>query len=232
MVQAQAEHDERRVHDALGRLAIFPLPGAVLLPHGLVPLHVFEPRYRKMMRDCLDGAGVLALAQLAPGPAPEGGAEPRVLPVIGAGVFDHVEPLPDGRFNLVLRGVLRARIVEELPAGQPYRLVRAEPLREDPLEALRPEAQEAAEALRQMVLGLCAAMPGPGAQRLLHSIARAADPSALADVVAATLVESPRERQRLLEELSVLARLSRVSGHAAGLLARAAPRGADKALLN
>src|SRR5438874_8582937 len=106
--------DAERVRRALTNLPIFPLPGAVLLPHELVPLHIFEPRYRKMTRDCEEGPRVMALANI---PDDAAGAEtpPRVLPVMGAGVLARVDKLPDGRFNIVLRGVLRARIANELP---------------------------------------------------------------------------------------------------------------------
>ena len=56
--------DLQRVRSQLHRLPIFPLPGAVLLPYALIPLHVFEPRYRKLVRDCEGGAGVMALANI------------------------------------------------------------------------------------------------------------------------------------------------------------------------
>src|SRR5260221_13176758 len=109
---------------ALPPLPIFPLPGAVLLPLSAVPLHVFEPRYRKMTRDCDQGYRVIAVANI---PNEEAAVErpPRVCPVVGVGVLTRVEKLADGRFNIVLRGAGRARILEELPSGEPYRLVRA-----------------------------------------------------------------------------------------------------------
>src|SRR5438093_6258576 len=122
--------DAQRVERQLHRLPIFPLPGAVLLPYALIPLHVFEPRYRKMIRDCQAGAGVLALANVSAEALREGKQAPRVLPVIGAGVLARVDPLPDGRSNIVVRGVLRVRIVEELTTPEPYRLVRPERLAE------------------------------------------------------------------------------------------------------
>src|SRR3989442_14240328 len=117
--------DAQRVERQLSRLPIFPLRGAVLLPYALIPLHVFEPRYRKLVRDCQAGACVLALANIPAEALHEGKQQPRVLPVIGAGVLARVDPLPDGRSNIVVRGVLRARIVEELESPEPYRLVRA-----------------------------------------------------------------------------------------------------------
>src|SRR5207237_525249 len=63
-VGSPAMDDAERVRRALTTLPIFPLPGAVLLPHALVPLHIFEPRYRKMTRDCEEGLRVLALANI------------------------------------------------------------------------------------------------------------------------------------------------------------------------
>src|SRR5438132_7528499 len=107
--------DSERLRRALPHLPIFPLPGAVLLPHSLVPLHIFEPRYRKMTRDCEEGLRVLALANV-PDDAAAAERPPRVLPVIGVGILARVERLDDGRFNVVLRGALRARIAEELPS--------------------------------------------------------------------------------------------------------------------
>ena len=89
--------DAQRVERQLHRLPIFPLPGAVLLPYALIPLHVFEPRYRTMMRDCQAGAGVLALANVPPQALRERKEPPRVLPIVGAGILARVDPLPDGR---------------------------------------------------------------------------------------------------------------------------------------
>ena len=86
--------DAQRVERQLSRLPIFPLPGAVLLPYALIPLHVFEPRYRQMVRDCQAGSGVLALANVPPEALRERRQPPRVLPVIGAGILARVDPLP------------------------------------------------------------------------------------------------------------------------------------------
>jgi uncharacterized protein len=210
--------DRARVEKQLQRLPIFPLPGAVLLPGALIPLHVFEPRYRKMVRDCQSGAGVLALANIPAEALRERRDPPRVLPILGAGVLARVEPLPDGRSNIVLRGVLRARLVEELPGREPYRLVRAELVPDrsaDPVAAERSAAE-----LRQLILALCACRPGPAAAALAHMAGSAARPGELADAVAATLLESPQERQQLLETAAVEERLRRVAQHVVAILAQ------------
>jgi Lon protease-like protein len=209
--------DAERVRRALPRLPIFPLPGAVLLPHALVPLHIFEPRYRKMTRDCADGLRVLALANI---PDDRAAAEqpPRVAPIVGVGVLARVDPLPDGRFDIVLRGILRARIEEELATGEPYRLVQAAAL--DPRPG--PAAAAKANDLKRMVLALSAALRNEESQALAQLAARAADPGDLADIVAGALLASPRERQAVLDALGVEERLDFVIQAAAAALARTA----------
>ncbi|GAC1347897.1 MAG: LON peptidase substrate-binding domain-containing protein [Myxococcales bacterium] len=223
--------DVERVTAALSRLPIFPLPGAVLLPHGAVPLHIFEPRYRAMTQDCLPrngGHNVLALAQPSPVSLRSGEDPPRLLPIVGVGTLARLEELPDGRFNLVLKGVLRARIVEELPSGKPYRVVRAVALVDDPVEERDPAVLEAAESLRRLLLALCAAQPGPAAQALAQMSSRAQEPGRLADILAASLIETPSERQAVLEALRVKARIALVSQAVAALLAQATPRAEAK----
>jgi Lon protease-like protein len=208
--------DAERIARALPQLPIFPLPGAVLLPHSLVPLHIFEPRYRKMTKDAAAGLRVLALANV-PDPALMRHEPVPVLPVIGVGVLARVESLPDGRFNIVLRGVLRARIRRELPMTEPYRVVEAEPLVAEP--ATGPES---AQALRQMVLALAQTNAGPELLALTQLAANAADPGDLADVVASALLADPRERQAVLEATSVERRLELVTQAAAQALAQSA----------
>jgi len=209
--------DAERVRRALPRLPIFPLPGAVLLPHGLVPLHIFEPRYRKMTRDCADGLRVLALANI---PDDRAAAEkpPRVAPIVGVGVLARMDALPDGRFNIVLRGILRARIEEELVSREPYRLVRAVALD----STMGASAAAKANDLKRVVLALSAALRNEESQALAQLASRAADPGDLADIVAGALLPSPRERQAVLDALDVGDRLDMVTQAAAAALARTA----------
>jgi len=209
--------DAERVRRALPRLPIFPLPGAVLLPHTLVPLHIFEPRYRKMTRDCADGLRVLALANI---PDDRAAAEkpPRVAPIVGVGVLARMDALPDGRFNIVLRGILRARIEEELVSREPYRLVRAVALD----STVGASAAAKASDLKRVVLALSAALRNEESQALAQLASRAADPGDLADIVAGALLPSPRERQAVLDALDVGDRLDMVTQAAAAALARTA----------
>ena len=211
--------DDERIRRALPRLPIFPLPGAVLLPHALVPLHIFEPRYRKMTQDCSDGLRVLALAHI-PDEAAAAQKPPKVMPIVGVGILVRVDRLPDGRFNLVLRGVSRAAIEEELPSGEPYRVVRARDLVAPPRDLAR--AAVLADGLKRLVLALSAARSGPEMQALVQLAARAQDPGDLADIVSGALLASPRERQIALEALDPLARLDLATQAAASALAQTA----------
>jgi uncharacterized protein len=210
--------DQAKVRGSLSRLPIFPLPGAVLLPHALVPLHIFEPRYRKMTSDCDRGLRTLALAHI-PDERAAGEKPPRVLPVVGVGVLGRVDRLPDGRFNIVLRGVARARIEEELAVTEPYRVVRA-----SLLEPGAPGSRAAtlADALRHLVLALSASRRTEETQALALLAARAQGPGDLADVVAGALLATPRERQAVLDAVELEPRLELATQAAAAALARTA----------
>ena len=211
--------DAERVRRALPTLPIFPLPGAVLLPHALVPLHIFEPRYRKMTRDCDEGLRVLALANI-PDDRAAAQKPPRVLEVIGVGVLARLDRLPDGRFNIVLRGVQRARIESELPTTEPYRLVRAAALL--PAQGPAGPADRLAEDLKRLVLALSAALRNEEMQALAQVAARAKDAGDLADIVAGALLANPRERQAVLEAVELGPRLQLATQAAAAALARTA----------
>ncbi|MEO6359162.1 MAG: LON peptidase substrate-binding domain-containing protein [Sphingomicrobium sp.] len=98
------------------RVPIFPLAGAILFPRSQLPLHIFEPRYREMVRDAMDGAGRIGMIQ--PHGADEG---PPLYPVGCLGELVGVEELDDGRFNIVLHGSSRFRLIAEADLGTPYR---------------------------------------------------------------------------------------------------------------
>ncbi len=90
----------------------------VLFPHALLPLHVFEERYRAMVRDVLTGSRCLAVGLLVP-EARQDDELPAVQPIAGVGEVVMAHELPDGRFNLVVRGRARVRIDRELALGAP-----------------------------------------------------------------------------------------------------------------
>src|SRR4026209_1458288 len=94
-------------------LPLFPLPNVVLFPNVFLPLHIFEPRYREMTADALDADRMIGMVLLRPGGEGDYEGRPAVYPIGCSGVITHVERQPDGRYNLVLRGLDRFRIVEE-----------------------------------------------------------------------------------------------------------------------
>ena len=207
---------------ALASLPIFPLPNCVLLPGGLLPLHVFEKRYRELTRDCLAGHQLMGVARLRPGYESSYYGRPPVYEKCGVGRIICSEELPDGRFALLLRGVARAEIARELPAQRNYRLVEAHPLDDawyDPIDAH--------DHLRRLI-SLCDQLAEVLKQGALRDLVRGFDtPGACADAVAAALVMDADARQELLEARDPMVRLQRTLGHVGHLLCELAPcRGA------
>ena len=106
---------------------IFPLNQVLLVPGGLLPLHIFEPRYQAMLADCLAGERMLAMASMTKRAV---FGHPAVDPVLGLGRIIHSEAYPDGRSDIILEGLARMQIEEEIITDRPYRLVRARRLEE------------------------------------------------------------------------------------------------------
>ncbi len=113
------------------RVSIFPLPGAILFPGLQLPLHIFEPRYKALIKDALARDRLIGMIQ--PQRAEEGAPLYRVGCIGKIGEF---EALDDGRFNLVLEGQARFRMVKELDAATPFRQIEAELLAEEAEPAL------------------------------------------------------------------------------------------------
>ena len=100
------------------RVPLFPLAGAILFPRSQLPLHIFEPRYREMVRDAIDGPGRIAMVQ------PHRLDDDNKAPLFSVGCVGElvgVEELEDGRFNIVLLGSNRFRLVREIEADSAYR---------------------------------------------------------------------------------------------------------------
>jgi Lon protease-like protein len=201
----------------IGPLPIFPLPSVQLFPHALLPLHVFEPRYRAMTAACLAGSRRMAVATLQPGFEANYEGRPPVVPVCGLGEIVAHHRHADGRYDLLLKGSARVRIVEELPSEEPYRLVRAEVL---------PDVYRSGSDLsiaHQSLVVLCDRLAGalPNGGDTLRQLARQEeDPAATVDLLAAALVTDPSARQELVEMLDVACRIDKVSHVVASVLGR------------
>ena len=111
---------------------LFPLPGVFLFPGTLMPLHIFEPRYRAMIEDSLDGPGRIVVAALCEGHERDLSGAPPVHDIAGLGEIQRHERLPDGRFLILLAGLGRV-MIREVPSDGPYRRVEGIALREPPV---------------------------------------------------------------------------------------------------
>ncbi len=212
------EQVRQLVAQASGALKVFPLPGVVVLPGTPTPLHVFEPRYRALTADALAGDRVMAVATLR---APEDAVQERaaIHPVVGAAFIEADEKLAEGRYNIVLRGAARVRLVEELDRGKPYREFRGLVLDEVYPPAGPRSLASQVEGLEQCMLELAQLLPPEsGATQLVQVAARVRAPGRLADLVAAAVVSEPRARYRVLAELDVAKRLDLVMSEVAAVI--------------
>ena len=103
-------------------IPVFPLPGAILLPRGQLPLNIFEPRYLNMIDDAMAGDRIIGMVQ----PQPGSRATPKLSPVGCAGRITSFAETSDGRYLITLTGCARFRLAAELPTQTPYRQVRAD----------------------------------------------------------------------------------------------------------
>jgi len=180
---------------------LFPLPGLVLFPHAVLPLHVFEPRYRQMIEDALSTDNLITMVQIKPEGAKVSRTEPSPIESVGClGKIIRYERLFDGRFDLLLVGLKRLRIRAELPAEKPYRIAAAEVIED--VRSDRPElpAQKLLiERFRRRLDG----REGIDAdlQKLLDS--GTIELGALTDVIAHVLKIPSRLKQELLAESAV-----------------------------
>ncbi|HTR03916.1 MAG TPA: LON peptidase substrate-binding domain-containing protein [Thermoanaerobaculia bacterium] len=172
------------------RIPLFPLPDVVLLPGTLLPLHVFEPRYRAMVADALAGEKTIGMTMLVPG-ADAAATAPPIHPVGTAGEIVESETLPDGRYNILLEARFRFRVIDE-DRPDPYRVARVEEL---PTTSFREPGEQ-----ERLV---------SSANDLFRDVARALDlpplpsealsPERLASEIALRLRYAPPELQELLE---------------------------------
>ena len=187
---------------------MFPL-GTVLFPHMPLPLHVFEPRYRALTRDCLRHGQEFGVVLIERG-AEVGGGETR----FGVGTGAHIAEAakyPDGRWALLCTGTRRLRVATWLP-DDPYPLGLVEDLPERPLGAAAIDLLAAAEGEVRRALALAAELDDPAAPA---TVELDGDPSVAAWQLAAVCPVGPVDKQRLLEEDDPVARLRLLAASAA-----------------
>ncbi len=180
-------------------IPIFPLPATVLFPNVFLPLHIFEPRYRTMVNDALEGDRIIGMVLLRPGFEAEYEGRPPVYPIGCAGVVTHAERLGDGRFNIVLRGIEKFRVVGE-DASRTYRIAEIQPLPEQPTDQQRELLRRQRTRLEAL---LAAAVERAGSEPKFPPAIPDED---LVNALSQYLELDPLERQALLEREGCLAR--------------------------
>jgi hypothetical protein len=186
---------------------IFPLPDVTFFPHTLLPLHVFEARYRAMVIDALERDRRLAVVKLQPGYEAGYAGKPAVHPVAGLGEIVSCERLATGRYNILLRGECRVRLEDELPSDTLYRVVRARRLADAEPAG---DATAALTRMRAACRSLLGALQRP-ADLLDPALAEGQAAGVIADRVAAAVLPDADLRQSLLETLDADARVRRVA---------------------
>ncbi len=174
-------------------LPLFPLPTVVLFPNVFLPLHIFEPRYREMVADAEANDRLIGMVLLRPGWDGSYEGRPPVFSIGCSGVMTHVERLADGRYNMVLRGLERFRIVEEDHA-RAYRRATVEPLAEPRLTA---DARQVIRTCRSKLESMLAPVERVGGDPTIPSAMADED---LVNALAQYLDLEPLEKQALLEQ--------------------------------
>lgn len=178
-------------------LPIFPLPNVVLFPSVFLPLHIFEPRYRAMVSAALEGERLIGMTLLRPGWETSYEGNPPVFDVGCAGLITHADSLADGRFNIVLRGLHRFRILRE-DHSRPYRVADVAALDDRDGVSFAPALADARVRLESVLL------PALETDSTKFPIAMAdAD---LVNALSQYLDLEPLERQALLERDGVVER--------------------------
>jgi Lon protease-like protein len=194
-----------------GTARLFPLPNLVLFPSVVQPLHIFEPRYRQLMDDALADDRLIGMALLRPGWEPDYDKASPIYPVVCLGRVFQEQRLADGRWNLLLHGLARARVEEELQTGKLYRSARVRSLADADVAS----AEEAGRLRRELGRGMegwLAAQPAALGQ--LEKLMGSALPlGALCDVFAFALPLDVALKQQLLEDADVGERTRRLIAH-------------------
>ena len=180
-------------------LPLFPLPNVVLFPNVFLPLHIFEPRYRDMVRDALAVDRLIGMVLMRPGWEGAYEGRPAIYEVGCAGLVTFSEQYPDGRYNIVLRGLEKFRVLDE-DHDRSYRVARVEALMEEPGDAEKATVRAERARLETLLVG------DPGGRGIDPMVPPSMADEDLINALAQYLDLEPVERQALLEREGLLAR--------------------------
>jgi ATP-dependent Lon protease len=183
---------------------VMTLPDTAFFPQALMPLHIFEPRYRAMLRDVLASNRLFAVAGLDAGAMDDPARFEPPHRIASVGIIRACQKNANGTSNLLLQGICRVEIV---------RILRDEPYRRISIRALSSEAgasDDENQALRRelaRLLGLKLKLAADGSKEMTSFLKTVEDPEAFVDIAAFSLCEDARLKQKLLETLDVHRRL-------------------------
>lgn len=190
-------------------VAVMTLPGVAFFPQALLPLHIFEPRYREMLRDSLDSHRLFAVAGL--NVAKMASAFEPPYPVATVGIVRACQGREDGTSNLLLQGVTRVK-VEAIVTEKPYRRIKVRALASDPGASEEENARLRAQLSRLLSTRL--RLSGEGPADMTKFLRTIEDPETFVDLAAFNLCGDARLKQRLLETLNVRERIALLSAWA------------------
>jgi Lon protease-like protein len=183
------------------------LPGATLFPHALLPLYIFEPRYRQMLAWVLDKHRMFCVAMMKPG-ITEATSASDFHHVAGLGLVRACVGHEDGTAHLILHGLARVRLTD-FRQEKPFRIAELEEI-----SVLVPDEEEG-QMLSARVLACCARQRAAGMvvpDEIDQQLAAVGDPAVLADIIAHTFVQDAERRQEILQEARVAERLRMLLG--------------------
>lgn len=187
---------------------LFPLPNVVLFPRAVLPLHIFEERYKAMTADALRGDRRVAMALLKSGWEKCHHQKPVIAEIVCVGEILSWERLASGEYNFLLQGRVRARIVREI-GGELYRRAELQPLEETPVLEINLE-RDRARMVELFTRGPMGRVPiSRQFVQLLEGLLPTAE---VADLAAFTFLDDVGLKQELLAELNVRQRVERVIG--------------------
>ncbi len=195
-----------------GIVRLFPLPNMVLFPHVIQALHIFEPRYCELLSDALESDHLITMALLTPGWENDLEGKPEIGNTVCIGRIVSHAPTDDGRHNLLLAGISRAKIVEELDLGTPFRQARVEILE----DYLPDNCDELIERYRETLLGVFRSFIPPEAtasQTFGELLTRHLPLGILTDIVSYAVNLPSNVKFALLSEPNVLARYELLMSH-------------------
>jgi Lon protease-like protein len=209
-----------------GIARLFPLPNLVLFPSLLQALHIFEPRYRQMTADALAGDKLFTMALLKPGWETDYEGRPAIHSIACLGKILNHELLPDGRYNLQLRGLRRVRVVTELDNGRLYRSAQVEVLADTSTVSPAHETR----FRRQLAKAIAPWCPSGGTHEVFAKLLKSSLPlGTVSDILSFALPLEVARKQVVLETLDVGERVQSLltflkAGKAAPPVAEALPR--------